>query len=30
MAIAGLFLGFLTYAIYAMIFLDFLVTLANS
>ena len=30
MAIAGLCLGFLTYAIYAMIFLDFLVTLANS
>ena len=30
MAIAGLFLVFLTYAIYAMIFLDFLVTLANS
>ena len=30
MAIAGLCLGLLTYAIYAMIFLDFLVTLANS
>ena len=29
MAIAGLCLGLLTYAIYAMIFLDFLVTLAN-
>ena len=30
MAIAGLCLGLLTYAIYAMIFLDFLVALANS
>ena len=30
MAIAGLCLGLLTYAIYAMIFLDFLVTFANS
>tara|TARA_B100001027_G_scaffold198645_1_gene156884 strand:- start:307 stop:459 length:153 start_codon:yes stop_codon:yes gene_type:complete len=30
MAIAGLCLGLLTYAIYAMIFVDFLVTLANS
>ena len=30
MAIAGLCLGLLTYAIYAMVFVDFLVTLANS
>tara|TARA_B100001939_G_scaffold115245_1_gene99761 strand:- start:232 stop:393 length:162 start_codon:yes stop_codon:yes gene_type:complete len=30
MAIAGLCLGLLTYAIYAIIFLDFLVALANS
>ncbi len=30
MSIAGLCLGLLTYAIYAMIFLDFLVTFANS
>ena len=30
MAIAGLCLGLFTYAIYAMIFLDFLATLSNS